>query len=161
MTEFLACGGFPNTVAQSCSTFNLATGNWDTSYNLPRGIFGHVAWKNSLGVLLMGGYGGTGTNHAISVYQTIQLSPGGSATYSFNLTSPSVYSCAIDDYRSGTVIITGNQYSSGGAVMRAKVVRYDEAGFVEYLPDLNYGRWTHGCGGYYDDAGNMVGFDKI
>ena len=36
---------------------------------------------------------------------------------------------------------------------------YGEAGFIRYLPDLNQGRWRHGCSHYEDGEGRKVNID--
>ena len=56
--------------------------------------------------------------------------------------------CAINDGTS--VILTGGQYT------QSDVFRYDKDGFVEKLPSLNIGRWTHACASYIDTDNKMV-----
>ena len=36
---------------------------------------------------------------------------------------------------------------------------YGEAGFIRYLPDLNQGRYDHGCSHYEDGEGRKVNID--
>ena len=36
------------------------------------------------------------------------------------------------------------------------MTRYNTAGFIEDLPDLNQGRWGHGCGAYKTNNGDKV-----
>ena len=36
---------------------------------------------------------------------------------------------------------------------------YGEAGFIENLPDLNQGRYNHGCSHYEDEQGRKVNID--
>ena len=36
------------------------------------------------------------------------------------------------------------------------MTRYNTAGFIEDLPDLNQGRYWHGCGSYHTDDGDKV-----
>ena len=36
---------------------------------------------------------------------------------------------------------------------------YGEAGFIRYLPDLNQGRYWHGCSHYEDGEGRKVNID--
>ena len=40
---------------------------------------------------------------------------------------------------------------TGGAFSQVSVQRYDEDGFVETLPELNMGRFHHGCSTYLQD----------
>ena len=49
-----------------------------------------------------------------------------------------------------SVILTGGQFT------QSDVVRYDKDGFVEKLPSLNIGRWTHACASYIDTDNKMV-----
>ena len=51
---------------------------------------------------------------------------------------------------SGTLLVTG------GFFTQRTVSRYDTAGFVEDLPALNEGRYSHGCGAYTGDTGEQV-----
>ena len=50
--------------------------------------------------------------------------------------------CAIPDGEA--VVLTGGESS----IIRSKVSRYNKDGWMEDLPDLNMGRWAHGCAGY-------------
>ena len=54
------------------------------------------------------------------------------------------------------VIITGG-WKSGGLGIETVAV-YDENGFVEYLPDLRFGRLQHGCGHYINSNNEIVRF---
>merc|ERR1719481_623990 len=58
------------------------------------------------------------------------------------------WACSFTD--DNTLIITGGFYT------RQKVTRYNTAGFIEDLPDLNQGRYQHGGGAYHTDDGNKV-----
>ena len=40
-----------------------------------------------------------------------------------------------------------------------KVSRYSTSGWIENLPNLNEGRDSHGCGFFYNDAMERVGFE--
>ena len=54
------------------------------------------------------------------------------------------------------VIITGG-WKSGGLGIETVAV-YDENGFVEYLPDMNFNRQDHGCGHYINSNNEIVSF---
>ena len=54
------------------------------------------------------------------------------------------------------VIITGG-WKSGGLGIETVAV-YDANGFVEYLPDLRFGRLQHGCGHYINSNNEIVSF---
>ena len=47
-------------------------------------------------------------------------------------------------------MVTGGHYSKGN------VVRYNEDGFVEDLPELITGRFSHACSWYIDSRDKMV-----
>ena len=56
--------------------------------------------------------------------------------------------CSIPD--GDSVVGTGGQHSKGN------VVRYNEDGFVEDLPDLITGRFSHACSWYINSQDKMV-----
>ena len=56
-------------------------------------------------------------------------------------------------YKNKSIIITGG-YGDTTPTLDT-VIRYDEDGFVEYLPKLNYPRSGDGCAGYYDDSDKL------
>ena len=56
-----------------------------------------------------------------------------------------------------TVILTGGVDTE--AVALSTVSEYGEAGFIRYLPDLNQGRYFHGCSHYEDGEGRKVNID--
>ena len=47
-------------------------------------------------------------------------------------------------------MVTGGQFSKGN------VVRYNEDGFVEDLPQLISGRWSHACSSFTNSRGEKV-----
>ena len=59
--------------------------------------------------------------------------------------------CAIN--LGSSVIITGGYYTL------TTVSQYNEAGWLRDLPDLQQGRWNHGCSSYNNDEGTKVGID--
>ena len=56
--------------------------------------------------------------------------------------------CSIPD--GDTVVVTGGQYT------QPEVSRYNENGFIESLPNLLTGRWTHSCSWFINDDRKMV-----
>ena len=56
--------------------------------------------------------------------------------------------CSLPD--GDTVVVTGGQYT------QPEVSRYNENGFVETLPNLVTGRWTHSCSWFINDDRKMV-----
>ena len=85
--------------------------------------------------------------------QTTLLSDDG-PKQSFDLKENTIYACAIEDPKNGSVIITGG--SEKNSTAKRKVIRYGPAGFIEYLPDLENARYFHGCSGYYNDQDQLV-----
>ena len=71
---------------------------------------------------------------------------------STNFKPPFSSACRIqfDDY---VVITAGRGFGWPG--MKTVSV-YNEDGWVEDLPDLNYARWYHACGYYYDSDDQLV-----
>ena len=57
--------------------------------------------------------------------------------------------CAIPDPITDTVVVTG------GFFEKYQVSRYGEQGWLEYLPDLNYGRLSHACSSF-TSSGRLV-----
>ena len=45
---------------------------------------------------------------------------------------------------------------TGGRDTREIVSKYDVHGWVEDLPDLNWGRHSHGCGYFYNNETELV-----
>ena len=86
--------------------------------------------------------------------QTTLLFPDGGSQPSFDLKDKSIYSCAIDDPKNGTVILTGGFELNSTSTSR--VARYGPEGFIEYLPDMEHSRHFHGCAGYYNDDDQLV-----
>ena len=59
--------------------------------------------------------------------------------------------CGFADEDDDSYIITG-----GGDYPYTTVSKYNKDGWMEDLPDLNKGRYFHGCGTYLDDNNNRV-----
>jgi len=134
------CGGTyrPYFSATSCQQFTptSAGGVWTNYTTTMKRSHGHSSWVSSAGLVLMGGeYSGNTTE--------IVTSGGGN----FSLVADTWNACAIADKDS--TIITGGRYT-----MKV-VARYNLQGHVENLPEMNQGRWYHGCGSYYS-GGTMV-----
>ena len=153
VTGLTVCGGEEEN-DNTCVTLNSDSGKWETSYELASRLYGHVAWQTSKGILLMGGSDGSTEYLQDSIKtETTLLLPGGQTQPGpFELRLASYQSCAIEDPRSNSVIITGG-WRLG---WRETVDRYNEEGFVESLPNLNHARMNHGCAGYYNDNNKLV-----
>ena len=139
LTGLMACGGKDGDTRYSCSTFNFAHGNWQENYRLPIGRYYHAAWQRDDGVLLMGGQDSPLTTTLLLPGDARETRPG------FNLTSPCIGCCAIEDYYTQSVILTG------GTKSQHSVLRYGYDGFKEKLPNLRRPRYHHGCSMFYND----------
>ena len=154
VTGLTACGGWTSSksnVSTTCSTFNTTTGQWEESHEYTPGRRYHSAWKTSEGILLMGGYYASDAANT-----TTLILPDGGHRQGFNLVELSDGSCAIEDPETNSVILTGGYYYDNKGSYLNSVIRYNESGFVEYLPSLTSPRFLHGCGGYYNNDGNLV-----
>ena len=69
------------------------------------------------------------------------------------------WSCAITDYDTDTVILTGGYDDMDNSI--TTVERYGHDGLEETLPSLNKARDSHGCGCYYNKAGQKVEFEVL
>ena len=152
VTGLTACGGQGQGTVNTCSTFNIELGQWEISYKDFPSHAGHVAWKNSKGILLMGGWGSS-----INYTATTQLMDGGGHQKGFDLVMESYFSCAIEDPDSRSIILTGGYGYKITSYMK-EVLRYGENGFIEYLPNMTYPRDQHGCSGYYNEQRQLVNF---
>ena len=146
----MACGGAregaawndDGTRGKTCVTFSK--GKWINSANTTYNRMGHSAWKTSKGVYLIGGSLGFAQGDRITELVTesgVQLQP-------FNLKYPHFAGCAIG--LKDKVILTGGH----GAV--SKVAVYNEAGWIEDLPNMNQYRWEHGCGHFINSDKKMA-----
>ena len=61
-------------------------------------------------------------------------------------------SCAISDITATSITITGGWHEGS----RTKVSQYNIEGWVRDLPQLQQGRWEHGCGHFLNDDNNKV-----
>ena len=87
----------------------------------------HVSWKNSQGVLLMGGSknisaGSESNPEDVLSLSTTLLQPGGSYIEGFSLDKPVYGSCAIEDPKTDSVIITGGLQSTNASAGFLKVI---------------------------------------
>jgi len=178
-TGFKICGGVDLETGYpllNCEKFDPSApypGVWNvtnTWSDPPR--INHVAWKTYSGLYLIGGYASPCTS--------TKLLPDGSSVDGFELAYETSYACAVPDKKSDSVIIIGGYqnnmcsgygndtegygsddgygygYGGGSYYPSNKVTRYNEYGFVEELPPLNYATVYAGCSGYYDYDDNLV-----
>ena len=83
---------------------------------------------------------------------TTLLLPDGSVENGFDLVRKTDGACIIEDPRGRTVIMIAETSRESRLIAE----RYDEDGNVEFLPPMNQLWSGGGCGGYYNEAGNLV-----
>jgi len=121
------------------SCLQLTLSGWVRQYaTLKTKRFGHTSWKTEQGLMLLGGYYGDTTE---------LVKPGADPII---LANEAWRACAITD--TDSIIITGSYQdidkNDNHYYGSRKVVRYNLQGHVENLPEMNQGRWGHGCGAY-------------
>jgi len=134
-SSLAACGGVYSDTRRNCIKFEA--GSWTTlTDNLVEQRYHHSSWVTPDGdILLIGGdYSRTTTE---IVYQN------GTSIRSFDLKYDTTRACSIE--LPEMFILTG------GLDTWTTVSRYTTSGWMEDLPELNEGRWTHGCGYFYND----------
>ena len=140
LTGRLACGGVgEEETSTSCE--ELGEGEWSLEVELgPRGRLGHTGWRVNGTVLLMGDLTDQ-DSHA----NTTELVMGNSSQRLFQLKMKVSLSCGVDDVENSLMILTG------GLQQDRKVQIYRPDGDSTGLSDLNTGRHSHGCAGYYKE----------
>jgi len=119
-----------------------AGGSWERTTTLLKERSDHSSWASPSGTILMGGWDSPGTSEKID--------ESGTSSYSFDLEYDTILACAIN--LGSSVILTGGYYSP----TLTRVSEYDESGFIRNLPDLNRGRFGHGCSYYEDGEGRKT-----
>jgi len=134
-----ACGGMGSgSNPKSCIKFE--SGSWSTlTDNLVNLRWGHSSWINPDGDILLIGGGVTSKRTSEIVYHN------GTSIRSFDLKYDTDLTCTIELPES--FIVTGGFQS----YKNTKVSRYTTSGWVEDLPKLITGRYSHGCGYYFND----------
>merc|ERR1719342_927686 len=130
-----ACGGDYSGTERNCIKFE--DGSWTTlTDNLVEKREYHSSWVSPDGdILLIGGeYSKTTTE---IIYQN------GTSIRSFDLKYSTMGACSIE--LPEMFILTGGDYTL------TTVSRYSTSGWMEELPELNEGRYLHGCGYFYND----------
>jgi len=133
-TGLSACGGFNKDTRKNCIHFYK--GSWiDEGSNLFSERAYHSSWKNQDGdTLLIGGF--------YSLTSTEIVHQNGSSTRSFDLPFPTWRACSIE--LPEMFIVTGGSYTL------TKASRYTSSGWQGNLPDLNEGRYHHGCAYFFN-----------
>ena len=85
--------------------------------------------------------------------ETTLLKPDGTSEAGWDMQQETLVACSVEDTATGTLLVIGGSDTSNEL---SDVHRYDEDGYVEALPSLNYARVGHGCAGYYNDDGDLV-----
>jgi len=132
-----ACGGSRGDIDNRRNCIKFEDGSWTTlTDNLVEKRDEHSSWVNPDGdILLIGGLYSSTTE---IVYQN------GTSIRSFDLKyHTSRFACSIE--LPEMFILTG------GRNALTKVSQYTTSGWMEDLPELNEGRYWHGCGYFYND----------
>jgi len=137
----MVCGGLDDDYNTLSSCYNIVTG---TTISLNNNRAGHLSWSRANGqeTYMIGG------NSTYNL-RTTELITGDSTQAGFELQYDTVHACGFAD-DDDTYIITGGQYTP------TTVSRYDKNGWMEDLPSLNTGRYSHGCGTYLDDVRDRI-----
>ena len=127
------CGGGIDGIGHS-NCMKLTSSGWVTvTDQLIKDRKHHVSWLVDDGIILLGGMKGSSTTEIVRWDGTNETL--------FTLEYKSKKSCAIPD--GDSLVITG------GMVFVKKVVRYtSRQGNRELLPDMNEGRYSHGCAAF-------------
>ena len=139
----LLCGGYRPQTKDNCRQWNSTEGKFleKPVHTISPGRFFHVSWapnSENLTFLLDG-------NTSTIVKPGVE-----SGSEGFNLQYGLSAACSIPDPDTNTVVITGGRYSE-------KITsRYNESGFIEFLGDLNFKRYEHGCASYVSDNNERV-----
>jgi len=141
----LACGSsvysMSSSNTQTCISFS--SGVWSETYTLINRRRWHVSWSSPIGIILMGGSSDDGVSSTTEL-----LTNNGVSQNHFQLKYPLNEACAIE--LDDKVIVTGGVKNS------LTVSVYNTAGWVEDLPNMQQGRFDHGCGHFINSNNEMV-----
>jgi len=144
-----SCGGGDySDTRRSC--IKLEAGSWTTlTDNLVEERRSHSSWVSPDGDILL-----IGDQYSLTTTEIVYQN--GSSIRSFDLKYRTNLACSIE--LPEMFILTGGSYTL------TTVSRYSTSGWMEDLPELNEGRWGHGCGYFYNDDMQRVflvagGFD--
>jgi len=129
--KVVICGGVEEYTWNNCIQFS--GGSWVKYATMAKGRAGHTSWVSRSGLVLLS----EGAEVVVS----------GSSARNLGDILNTRESCGINELDS--TIITGG-------TKRTAVERYNEKGFVEKLPDLLVGRFSHGCGSYEKDGSKVL-----
>merc|ERR1712131_121788 len=126
----------------TCVTFS--DGNWTVTHNFTFSQrWGHTSWYTKGGTFLMGG--------GKFASESIIIKDDGSVERGFKMKNNTNYACSIPDGEKSVVITGGYNHMT-----LATATRYNSDGYVENLPSMISGRYSHGCSGYYNDEDKLV-----
>ena len=141
----LLCGGYRPRTNDSCRQWNSTEGKFleNPVHKISPGTFFHVSWTPASDneTFLLDG------NVSTIVKPGVELGLEG-----FNLKYRLFSACSIPDPDTDTVVITGGRYSEKTTSV------YNEYGFIEYLGDLNFKRYEHGCTSYVSENTRVTFF---
>jgi len=126
----------------TCVTFS--DGNWTVTHNFTFSQrWGHTSWYTKGGTFLMAG--GKFASESIIIKDDRSVERG------FKMKNNTNYACSIPDGEKSVVITGGYNHMT-----LATATRYNSDGYVENLPSMISGRYSHGCSGYYNDEDKLV-----
>jgi len=129
--KVVICGGVEEYTGNSCIQFS--GGSWGRYATMAKGRSSHTSWVSRSGLVLLS--------------EGAEVVMAGRSARSLGDILNTRDSCGINELDS--TIITGG-------TKRTAVERYNEKGFVEKLPDLIEGRFSHGCGSYEIDGSKVL-----
>jgi len=126
-------------------------GSWSVSHKLMRKRIGHIMWKTTQGIMIIGG----GEKNDIETPRTTELlldngrsQPGWDVKFT-------KYACAIqlEDY----ILISGGDFlNETETEVSSHVTQYDVRGQMKNFPNLTVARRSHACSHYIDDNDERV-----
>jgi len=142
----IVCGGYNG--GTNCVRYDA--GSWGESHNLTKSRIGHIMWKSSQGIMIIGG----GEKNDTETPRTTELLlDNGTSDLGWNVTF-NKYACALqlEEY----VLISGGDSFTETEVSSNVTVMYDVRGQMTKFPDLNVARKEHACSHYIDDNDKRV-----
>merc|ERR1711953_1616511 len=156
------CEGFLDAFLDaSCYTFGA--GSWQRSTSSAMSMMA-TSFHSSAGFVLLGALGDLDLEQGTASMQALLVEGEDSPRTLFSLIAPAISSCSITDYGTDSVIVIGGSLSEGSKEsgqygdiqVNTTVVRYNLAGFVEFLPSTNQPRVASACSSYKDGGETIL-----
>ena len=151
----MICGGVQT--QNTCRRWNPKEGifPYKTVHGFEPGRYAHVSWTPvyEKETFLIGGGSNLESRNSSTLVK--QGTFAGSDGFPKGLKYALFGACSIPDPDTDTVVITGGRYSEKTSSV------YNEYGFIEYLGDLNFKRYEHGCTSYVSDNTRVYIFNHL